>query len=218
MQAKYTSFTTPYHQAGVADLSILCEECEPKFTPWDTYGFEILSPIREEADAIRSSIGVPMAIPIEDLNYDVFVLFLLSVLWRASVSKLHFFNRINLGPRHEERIRELLRANMPPPPGEYATMLGTSLNQLYANSILQPEHCRDERKANYNRLYFPRVFSLIKTDQREAIPVMQKGILQPRKINYIFCFPYQQSPHFKFFEGMKKRIRDIERIQGKPVM
>ena len=145
-------------------------------------------------------------------------MFLLSVLWRASVSRLDFFHRIDLGPRHEERVRYLLRTNTAPPLGEYTTLLGTSLNQLYSNSILQPEQCRDERKTRFNRLYFPHVFALIKTDQRDALPVMQRGMLQPRKTNFIFCFPYEQSPYFKFFEGMKKRIRDIERIEGKSVL
>jgi hypothetical protein len=43
IQAKRGSVLTPFYQAGVADNSILCEECEPKFSKWDDYGFEVLS-------------------------------------------------------------------------------------------------------------------------------------------------------------------------------
>jgi hypothetical protein len=218
MRAKYSSLATPYYQAGIADTSILCDECEAKFTPWDTYGFDVLGLRRGENEAIKSSNGIPMAIPIEDVDHELLTLFLLSVLWRASVSRLDFFHRIDLGPRHEERVRNLLWANTAPPLGEYATLLGTSLEQPYAHSIIQPEQCRDERKTRFNRLYFPHVFALIKTDRRDALPVMQRGMLQPRKTNFIFCFPYEQSPYFKFFERMKRRIRDIERIQGKSVL
>ena len=79
---------TPYHQAGVADPAIICEECEPKFGQWDTYGFEVFSIPRGEGEAIRSSEGTPLVIPIDDLNYEVLILFLLSVLGGHPFAKL----------------------------------------------------------------------------------------------------------------------------------
>ncbi len=208
MEAKGTSLRTPYHQAGVADASILCEDCEPKFTKWDTYGFEILSISRGEADAIRASDGSPMAIPIDDLNYELFILFFLSVLWRASVSSLEFYKTVDLG-RYEEPIRDLLWSRKAPQPSEYAALLGASLNQPYPNVILRPERCRLEG-IHFNRLFFPNVFVHLKSDRREATPLMKLTILQPRKTNYIFCFPYTRSPYLRFFEGLKKRILEIE--------
>ncbi len=135
MRAGRGSFITPYHQAGVADPAILCDECEPKFGAWDTYGFEVFSVPRGEADAIRSRDGIPLAIPLEDLNYELLTLFLLSVLWRASVSTVNFFSAVELG-RYEEGIRAWLLRREAPRPGEYAAILGTSLNQRYPNVIL----------------------------------------------------------------------------------
>jgi hypothetical protein len=209
------SLETPYHQAGVADRAILCEECEPKFGEWDTYGFNVFSVPRGEADAIRhSSDGTPLAIPLEDLNYDILVLFFLSVLWRASVSKLKFFNAVALGP-YEDQIRDLLWKREVPPPGKFAVNLGTSLNQRYPNVILAPERCRLEGVL-FNRLFLPNVFIHVKTDRRDAPEITQVGILQPRKTNYILCYPHNRTPYPGFFDGIRREIGRARTVNARP--
>lgn len=207
MEVKRRSLKTPYYQAGVADESILCEECEPKFTKWDAYGFDVLSVPRGGADAIASSRdGTHLAIPIENIDYDIFALFLLSVLWRASVSTLPFYRNVDLGP-FEEPIREALWNNQAPEPGEYAIMLGTSLNQRYPNVMLRPERCRPDN-IHFQRIFFPNCFVHIKADSRPATPIMQLAMIQRRPTNYMFCFPYERSPYVRFFEGMAKTMRE----------
>lgn len=44
---------------------------------------------------------------IENVNYKLYKLGFLSILWRASISNLNFFNIVNLGP-HSELIRKIL--------------------------------------------------------------------------------------------------------------
>ena len=214
MEAKRGSpLKTPYYQAGVADTSILCEECERKFTKWDTYGFEILSISRGAADAIASSKdGTHLAIPIENLDYDRFILFILSVLWRASVSSILFYRNVNLGP-FEEPIREALWNNRAPEPAEYVVMLGTSLNQRYPNVILRPERCRPDN-IHFYRLFFPNYFAHVKADNRPATIIMRQAMIQRRAVNYIFCFPYNRSPYLRFFEGLAKTIRNNKKPNG----
>ena len=85
LQAENAEISTPYHQAGIGDASILCSECEPKFAEWDTYGFEVLSVPILPRDVVRAPDGTPTAIPLQFLNYESLMLFFLSVLWRASV-------------------------------------------------------------------------------------------------------------------------------------
>ena len=215
MRAGRGSLETPYHQAGVADQAILCEECEPKFGAWDTYGFEVFSVPRGEPDAIRGSDGTPLAIPLEDLNYDVLILFFLSVLWRASVSKIDFFNTVALGP-YEEQIRDLLWNRDAPPAGKFVVILGTSLNQRYPNVILAPERCRLEGDVLFNRLFLPNVFINVKTDRRDAPAIMQLGMLQPRKTNYILCYPYDRTPYPGFFDGIRREIGQARPLKTQP--
>ncbi|NIM34962.1 MAG: hypothetical protein GTN67_05870 [Hydrotalea flava] len=44
----------------------------------------------------------------ERLNYHKYKLFLLSILWRASISTRPFFSEIKLDPIHEEEIRKMI--------------------------------------------------------------------------------------------------------------
>ena len=100
MQAKHDALNTPYHQAGIADSAILCDECEPKFTGWDTYGFEVLASTSwSSIEPFRSSTdNSPMAIPLATVDYERLSLFILSVLWRASVSTDPFYAEVSLRP------------------------------------------------------------------------------------------------------------------------
>jgi hypothetical protein len=208
MHVGRTKIKTPYHQAGVADSGILCEECEPRFSTWDDYGFEAFSSASRECDAIIGNEGAPIAVPIDDLDYELATLFFLSVLWRAAVSSIELFSGVKLG-RYEEQIRRTLWSNSAPEPGEFAITLGTSLASKYPNVILRPERCR-RGPVNYYRLFLPNLFVEIKTDRRTAPFPIPLGMLQRRKTNYVFCYPYGQSPYRSMFDGLKRRIRQMK--------
>lgn len=208
MQAKHSTLETPYHQAGVNDPAMLCEDCEPKFGSWDTYGFELLSAPKAPSD-FRNPAGEPMAFELKKVNYELLTLFLLSVLWRAAVTTVSFFDLVKLGP-YEERIRELLWTNTVPDPGDYAVQLGTTINDPYPNVILRPQETR-HAGIRFYRLYFPNVFVLVKMDQRPAPVLLQKAMLQRRDVNYVIAYPYTRSPYIHFFEGLQKRIGDLRR-------
>jgi hypothetical protein len=55
---------------------------------------------------------------IENLDYKLYKLGFLSILWRASISKLPFFRLVNLGP-HSEEIRKMLLEGMALDTNEY---------------------------------------------------------------------------------------------------
>jgi hypothetical protein len=213
MRATRESLENEYFQAGVADPNILCEECERRFTVWDTCGFQVLS--QPLTNPILSSDGrnTPLAAPIHDLDYANFALFVLSVLWRASVSKAAFFKTVSLGP-FERRIRDLLWNNRSPDPAEYAIVIATCLDEPYAHSILRPELVRDhESSFKYYRLYFPRRFIFVKADSRQAKPLQLQCMIQPRPINFVFCYPPSNSPYTPFFEGMREAVRQSRRAK-----
>ena len=59
-----------------------------------------------------------LVVEIHGLDYTLFKLFHLSILWRASVSNRDEFRNVKLGP-HEETIRKMLLADDPGAPQTY---------------------------------------------------------------------------------------------------
>jgi hypothetical protein len=59
---------------------------------------------------------------IEGVDAPTFRLFQLSILWRASVSRLPFFERVSLG-KHEERVRNLLLKGDPGDWAQYGCLM-----------------------------------------------------------------------------------------------
>lgn len=90
-----------YHQSGVYDAEILCEECERRFSEFDRYGWETLGPMALDRPPAESKIDHLYKI---DCDTDKLRRFILSVLWRASVSKSPFYTAIKLGP-YEDLLR-----------------------------------------------------------------------------------------------------------------
>ena len=103
---------------------LLCEGCERIVSPWETYAANKLwnFPLPAPAKNVISLNG---------LDYTKFKLFLLSFVWKASISSNRFFKCVNLGP-HEEKIRKMLLAQDPGNSSEY----GCSIFKLAADALL----------------------------------------------------------------------------------
>jgi hypothetical protein len=111
-----TQHTLEICQKGYRE-PLLCDECERRLQPWETYTARLLyggrsrrGVLTEEGLATREVVGV---------GYASLKLFAMSVLWRASVSNLLGFQAVSLGVKHEGRIRSLLLAGDPGAPDEY---------------------------------------------------------------------------------------------------
>ena len=102
-------------QNGIYDENILCGCCDKLLGYFDEHGQSVLKNIREaEGDVIT--------LKKEDFNYNTFKLFFLSILWRASISNLPFFDKIKLG--HEEPlIKEMLIDNNSGNPDLYSVII-----------------------------------------------------------------------------------------------
>lgn len=93
---------------GPWDAAILCEECEKRFDTWDSYGVEFLRRPLTELRLITTGDRCKVFAPVE-FDYGRFKLFVLSVLWRAHATSLHFFSDVALGP-FEPKLRAMLMA------------------------------------------------------------------------------------------------------------
>src|SRR5689334_16282683 len=100
---------------GVWDKTILCHECETLFQKCDDYAQQILR--------ARPKGETPRLFSLQNFDYALLKRFFLGLLWRASVSRQEMFSRVNVGPKHEKRLRALILSNDPGEPEEYAVWL-----------------------------------------------------------------------------------------------
>lgn len=98
---------------GFYDLNILCKECDAKLgTQFDDYGAAILwGSSHKKIEMIDFVSDIDSRVKwreVRNADAERFKLFLLSILWRASISTLEFFKDVDLGRKHESQIKNFL--------------------------------------------------------------------------------------------------------------
>ena len=114
---------------------LLCEECEQKLSIWEHYF--------RETFLIGKGLKfkhVSNYTHVEGLDYKIFRLFELSILWRMSISALDFFSEVDLGTTHEERIRSALLNEDPLRPEDYPCFHSAVLiaGKIHTDGIINP--------------------------------------------------------------------------------
>jgi len=109
-----------YKQKGIRE-KLLCTDCESLISPSEKYVREVFYGGVEIKVAQDAKFLV-----IENIDYNRFKLFQLSILWRASVSTHDFFNAVQLGP-HEDKIRRMILTQDPGEPHEYGCVVNAIL-------------------------------------------------------------------------------------------
>jgi hypothetical protein len=89
-------------QLGEYDADILCADCDSKLGLDDEYGLEVCR--RYDAEHISVSAEI---FEMKNIDCERFSKFVLSILWRASISKRKSFAVVNLGP-YENVARDVL--------------------------------------------------------------------------------------------------------------
>ena len=132
-------------QTGEFEKDILCLSCDnEKIGKLETYANSIL--YGNSCDKIlenrRSNDGVKCTYCAE-IDYQKFKLFLLSLLWRSSISKRSLFKNVDLGP-HEDILKNMLLNNDPGTPLDYPCIIMTYLNSsnIPSGMIVQPTQLR----------------------------------------------------------------------------
>ena len=116
-------------QTGAYEGNILCFECDNErigsvenYARKVLYGGTAISVVNE-----RNQHGMTSTL-CKEMDYSKFKLFLLSVIWRSSISSLPMFKALDLGD-HEDRIRRMVLESFPGESTEYACLLMTYVHQ-----------------------------------------------------------------------------------------
>ncbi len=131
-------------QDGYKDPNILCSDCDNKrLGPYDRYAKEFFAQdFQKQIKRGIASSGREVAhIPIAQIDYAKLKIFLLSVLWRASISSLSQFSTIQLG-KYEDSIKGMILSKRIADEDLYQIMLATweppKVGMGYEKSILYP--------------------------------------------------------------------------------
>ncbi|MGQ0601452.1 MAG: hypothetical protein ACT4QE_07120 [Anaerolineales bacterium] len=127
-----------YIQKGLRE-KLLCDKCENLFAnQYEAYFAKLW---------YRNKRTIPKTtnkdfVDIKNVDYTLFKLFHLSVLWRASISSLEPFKEVSLGKEQEERLRQMLLAGDSGMQTEYQ-ILGVLLvepetNKVFDGLIMSP--------------------------------------------------------------------------------
>ncbi len=120
---------------------LLCIECEKIIGKFENYAKIVLlggvggTPISLKNDADF--------IVCDGIDYSLFKLFQISLIWRAGVSKRSEFSKVTLGP-HESRLRKMVIDENPGEPHEYGCIIvaAPSIINIIEELILPPEPLR----------------------------------------------------------------------------
>jgi len=94
---------------GPYDSNILSREAEDHLAKFDNYASQFFRkpPPNDINKQMKDNYEFGYY-HIQDFNYERLKLFVISVIWRASVSKMDEYKSINLGPKYEELARQAI--------------------------------------------------------------------------------------------------------------
>jgi hypothetical protein len=118
---------------------MLCANCEQQFSRYEKYACETFFKKSLPAPISR---GRSKVFELGRLDYKLMKLFLLSLLWRAGTTKHDYCKHVELG-KHTEQLRQMLFAESPGRPEEYACFVCTvKLDGVVFNFFIEPTPCR----------------------------------------------------------------------------
>ena len=128
---------------------LLCQECELHISKYERYASLLLNGGVEIGVMDHKNI-----IKFSDIDYALFKLFQLSILWRASISKRPIFKEVALG-KHEEIIRQMLLNNNPGKSNKYGCIMVATMHEggHIDSLILQPELKRIDNQIGYRFVF-----------------------------------------------------------------
>ena len=146
---------------GIYDKSILCEKCERTFSDWENYGYNLFVRNWEKFNRKHHN-GKIEVYELKNFDYVKLKLFILSILWKASVSSHDMFSWVNLGP-HAALLRTMILEKDPGNNDDFGVMF-----QAFDKTkigILNPTRSR-LCNLNFYKVYLSHIIAWIKVDSQ----------------------------------------------------
>jgi hypothetical protein len=99
---------------------LLCKKCEQRFQRWESTIARVIG--RGLFDNLEPVLGKKYTV-LQLPDYATAKLYLLSLLWRSHAAKDAIFRFVELGDKHDRRLREMLLSDDPGEPWEYGCFI-----------------------------------------------------------------------------------------------
>jgi len=182
---------------GEYDTDILCTDCDNLFSPWDSYACDILLQQLPEQRIKVGPTGQRFYV-VGDYDYTRLKLFVLSVLWRMSVSTRPAFRNVKLGP-FEGQLRKRLLDKDPGTAKDFPVFIYRYLDDVGAFTILEtrPERLLAMRVYNVG---LPGYIGVVKVD-RQPLPIaIGPLVLKPNGPLFIGLRDMQREPEWRLVQ------------------
>lgn len=180
---------------GPYDKNILCQECDNKIGEYDDYAKKIFIDKWPTTNTNDDRVII-----LQNIDYKRLKLFLLSLLWRASISGHDIFSKVNIGP-FEDVLRDMIRNNNPGGPLEFPIIITQfsqgDLPEDVGKNIQDPIRERIDG-INFVSFYLPKFYKIyIKVDKRDSPIMTIDRVLNNNKTVILKRGDYYNSQEFK---------------------
>jgi hypothetical protein len=187
---------------GIYDKGILCRKCEDLFGPYDNYGATLLINGRDRSFQ-HQKVGDMDIFVAQGADYTLLKLFIIGVLWRASVSTHPYFGKVDLGPRLAS-AKAMLDAKDPGGPSDFAMVFGRWIQAPGSRMppLFQAGPVR-RRYANIRglKIYLGTFTAHVSIEQRGFLPPMSDVALAPDRPLYALGYTLQEGNELSAFKG-----------------
>jgi len=177
------SWTLP-KGTGEFDKNILCSDCDNGIIEhkYEKYGKTVLF------DDYNDTQNIENLTFYRNIDYSKLKLFLLSILWRASISSRPMFKGVKLGKKCEESLRRIIYEPIVPKEWEYAIMMFIDKSSDSQNFIDMPRHFPNVMGLNGYIFIFDSVKYIFFLNSTESnIPIPFKQIMLKESGEFAFC-------------------------------
>lgn len=170
------------YQTGFFEKYILCQKCENElFGGLERYSATILYGGNTKNPAIlerRMGIDGIRSVLIKNIDYRLFKLFVLSILWRAHVAKNKFFKKIDI-PEHEPILRNMLLSGNAGKEGHYKISIIAIKNKAETLIRIFPDPEIKKNDKDYFATFFINGFVyFINLHPQTQFPIFKQSILR----------------------------------------
>ncbi|HLE24877.1 MAG TPA: hypothetical protein VI935_04415 [Thermodesulfobacteriota bacterium] len=188
---------------GEYESDILCGECDNKiinqryenYASKVYYGNEETTGIKHRRE--RSENSVLEWTVVKNISYEKFKLFLLSILWKSSISNSVFFKEVKLG-LHGEEIRKMIINSDPKNHHDYPCILLHAKHQELdvKQLIIPPKRFKDGKTTIY-KFFISGIFYIYYIPTGKEPEFLFEGAINKSNTMKIFHFPEDQHNYSK---------------------